>query len=330
MKVVITDYEYDNVEKERKIVEEAGFSFCAYQCGSEDELIRACREADAVIVQYSEMTERVIRAMEHCQMIVKYGIGVNNIDTEAASEKGIYVCNVPDYGVDEVSNHAIAMILALSKKLIRIDRSLKNGIWGYQPIEPLYRMAGKTLGLVGLGRIPSAVARKMSGFDLRILAYDPFVSRDEGRRRGAEMTDFETLVRESDYISIHCPLTEETKHLFREDVFKKIKNTAILVNTARGPIVDEKALAEALRRGEIAGAGLDVFEQEPAEKGNPLLQMEQVICSPHCAWYSLEAVDAVQSKAALEAVNVLQGNSPWNAVNRKAAEDGRFKRAGLS
>ena len=320
MKVVITDYEYENVEKERKIVEEAGFIFRAYQCRNEEELIQACKEADAVIVQYCEITERVIAAMEHCKMIVKYGIGVNNIDTEAASQKGIYVCNVPDYGVDEVSNHAITMILALSKKLLKINNSLKNGIWGYQTAEPLFRMAGKTLGLIGLGRIPSAVAQKMRGFDLRILAYDPFISAEEGRRRGAEMTSFETLISESDYISIHCPLTEETTHLFRESVFKKMKKTAILINTARGPIVDEKALAAAVQTGEIAGAGLDVFEQEPIDKNHLLLHLENVICTPHCAWYSEEAVDAVQRKAALEAVNVLQGNPPWNAVNKNAVE----------
>lgn len=327
MKVIITDYEYENVEKEKKIVEEAGFSFCAYQCKSEEDLIQACKDADAVIVQYSEITKTVIQAMEHCQVIIKYGIGVNNIDTEAASEKEIYVCNVPDYGVDEVSNHAVTMIMALSKKLIQIDRSLKNGVWGYQPIEPLYRMAGKTLGLVGIGRIPSSVAKKMKGFDLRILAYDPFVSQEEGRKRGVEMTDFETLVKESDYISIHCPLTEDTTHLFNEAVFKKMKNTAVLVNTARGAIIDEEALIQALQVGEIAGAGLDVFEKEPIEKDNPLLHMNQVICTPHCAWYTLEAIDAVQSKAALEAVNVLQGNAPWNAVNRKKVENGKFKKA---
>lgn len=320
MKVVITDYEYQDVEKERKILEAAGIVLDECQCRTEQALIDACREADGVIVQYCAITERVIRAMERCRVIIKYGIGVNNIDVDAASAKGIYVCNVPDYGVDEVSNHAIAMMLALSRGLKSLNKSLTSGPWGYAPVVPLHRMAGSTLGLVGLGRIPSLVAKKMAGFGLRILAYDPFARPEAARELGVELVEFDTLVAESDYISIHCPLTPWTQGLFGPETFRRMKSTAILVNTARGPVIQQQALEEALRTGELAGAGLDVYEQEPLPKDSPLLHMSNVICTPHCAWYTEEAVTAVQEKAAQEAANVLTGHAPWHAVNAAAVK----------
>ncbi len=320
MKVVITDYEYQDVEKERKILEAAGIVLDECQCRTEQALIDACREADGVIVQYCAITERVIRAMERCRVIIKYGIGVNNIDVDAASAKGIYVCNVPDYGVDEVSNHAIAMMLALSRGLKSLNESLTSGAWGYAPVVPLHRMAGSTLGLVGLGRIPSLVAKKMAGFGLRILAYDPFARPEAARELGVELVEFDTLVAESDYISIHCPLTPRTQGLFGSETFRRMKSTAILVNTARGPVIQQQALEEALRTGELAGAGLDVYEQEPLPKDSPLLHMSNVICTPHCAWYTEEAVTAVQEKAAQEAANVLTGHAPWHAVNAAAVK----------
>lgn len=320
MKVVITDYEYQDVEKERKILKAAGIVLDECQCRTEQALIDACREADGVIVQYCAITERVIRAMERCRVIIKYGIGVNNIDVDAASAKGIYVCNVPDYGVDEVSNHAIAMMLALSRGLKSLNESLTSGAWGYAPVVPLHRMAGSTLGLVGLGRIPSLVAKKMAGFGLRILAYDPFARPEAARELGVELVEFDTLVAESDYISIHCPLTPRTQGLFGSETFRRMKSTAILVNTARGPVIQQQALEEALRTGELAGAGLDVYEQEPLPKDSPLLHMSNVICTPHCAWYTEEAVTAVQEKAAQEAANVLTGHAPWHAVNAAAVK----------
>lgn len=320
MKVVITDYEYQDVEKERKILEAAEIVLDECQCRTEQALIDACREADGVIVQYCAITERVIRAMERCRVIIKYGIGVNNIDVDAASAKGIYVCNVPDYGVDEVSNHAIAMMLALSRGLKSLNKSLTSGAWGYAPVVPLHRMAGSTLGLVGLGRIPSLVAKKMAGFGLRILAYDPFARPEAARELGVELVEFDTLVAESDYISIHCPLTPWTQGLFGPETFRRMKSTAILVNTARGPVIQQQTLEEALRTGELAGAGLDVYEQEPLPKDSPLLHMSNVICTPHCAWYTEEAVTAVQEKAAQEAANVLTGHAPWHAVNAAAVK----------
>lgn len=316
MKVVITDFEYPNVDQETKIITESGAQLQACHLKTEEEIIAAVRDADAVIVQYAVITRKIIDHMQNCKMIIKYGIGVNNIDSAAATEKGIYVCNVPDYGVDEVSNHAIALLLALAKKLPVITKALRGGDWGYTSTVPLFRLAGSTLGLVGLGRIPSLVAKKMSGFGMRILAFDPYMTPEAARERGAELVDFETLCRESDFISIHCPLTDSTTHLFDEKAFALTKKTAFLINTARGPVIDEQALIQALKSGKIAGAGLDVFESEPISQESELLRMDNVIATPHCAWYSEEAISTLQRKVAEEVVNVLGGNPPFNRTNK--------------
>ncbi|MGX8712022.1 MAG: C-terminal binding protein [bacterium] len=316
MKVVITDFEYPNVDQETKIITESGAQLQACHLKTEEEIIAAVRDADAVIVQYAVITRKIIDHMQNCKMIIKYGIGVNNIDSAAATEKGIYVCNVPDYGVDEVSNHAIALLLALAKKLPVITKALRGGDWGYTSTVPLFRLAGSTLGLVGLGRIPSLVAKKMSGFGMRILAFDPYMTPEAARERGAELVDFETLCRESDFISIHCPLTDSTTHLFDEKAFALMKKTAFLINTARGPVIDEQALIQALKSGKIAGAGLDVFESEPISQESELLRMDNVIATPHCAWYSEEAISTLQRKVAEEVVNVLGGNPPFNRTNK--------------
>lgn len=319
-KVVVTDYEYDDVAQERRIITGFGAEFADRHLKTEDEIVEAVKDADAVIVQYARITPRVIAAMTRCKMVIKYGIGVDNIDQAAATAKGIYVCNVPDYGIDEVSNHAIAMMLALAKKLPVLSRVMKDGDWHYRDTVPLFRIAGSTLGLVGLGRIPALVARKMAGFDVRIVAYDPFVKPEVARQLGVERVSFDKLIAESDLVSIHCPLTPDTRHLFNTGVFARMKPSAILVNTARGPIVEEAALIEALRLGKIAGAGLDVFEAEPLAADCPLRRMENAIVTPHCAWYSKQAIETLQRKVAEEVVNVLKGNKPFNCVNRAALE----------
>lgn len=316
LKIVITDYQYADIENEGRIAREAGIFLKSYHCKTQEEVIDVVKDADAVIVQYADMNADVISHMKHCQVIIKYGIGVNNIDVKAATEKGIYVCNVPDYGVDEVANHAVTMLLALAKKLPTITKALRNGDWSYDSIIPLFRLAGSTLGLIGLGRIPLSVAKKMASFDVKILAYDPFIDAKIAEENNVTLVDFETLCKESDFISVHCPLTAATTHLINKKAFQMMKKTAIVINTARGPVICEKDLIDALEQGEIAGAGIDVFETEPVSIDNKLLKMENVIATPHIAWYSEEAIQSVQSKAAQEAVNVLSGNCPLNPVNK--------------
>ena len=316
-KVVITDYQYKDIDTERRIIEDAGFELEDYQIKNDEQLISICQDADAIVTQYSDISKKLIEHLEHCEMIIKYGIGVNNIDVEAADKKGIYVCNVPDYGVEEVSDHAVTMILSLGKKLPILTKALKNGEWGYDSIVPLKRISESTVGLVGFGRIPQLVAKKMKGFGCRILAYDPYTEPQAMEEAGVIRADLETILKESDYLSVHVPLTKDTKGMINHKSFQMMKPTAVIDNTARGGVVDESALISALKSGRIAGAGVDVYETEPVDSNNPLLYMDNVIATPHCAWYSETAIHTLQQKVAEEVVNVLKGNHPVHCVNCK-------------
>lgn len=317
MKVVITDYQYADVAAERSIIEGAGFTLLDYQEKEPERLIPLLKDADAVITQYSDMNCQVIESLTHCKMIIKYGIGVNNIDCEAAGEKGIYVCNVPDYGVDEVSDHAVTMLLMLGKKIELLQKALKEGDWGYGSIVPVKRFTECTAGLLGFGRIPRLVCKKLQAFGMHVLVCDPFVDQAAIEACGAEKTDLETICRRSDFISAHCPLTKETMHIIGEEEIGLMKPECCIINTARGGVIDEAALIRALKEGRIAGAGVDVFETEPVGKDNPLLQMDQVIATPHSAWYSETAISSLQRKVAEEVVNVLKGNQPFHCVNQQ-------------
>lgn len=317
MKVVITDYQYENIDSERSIITGAGYELFDYQVKTTPDLIPVVKDADAVITQYSDINAEVIEHMQNCKIIIKYGIGVNNIDCEAASKKGIYVCNVPDYGVDEVSDHACTMLLALGKKLPILAKSFRKGEWGYSSVVPLLRLSECTLGLVGFGRIPKMVARKMSAFGMKVIAYDPYINETAAQELNVTPVTLEQLLKDSDLISVHCPLTKDTYHLIGKEEMTLLKPNAILVNTARGGNIDEAALIEALQNGKISGAGVDVFENEPVTPEHPLLHMDNVIATPHSAWYSETAIHTLQRKVAEEIVNVLNGNPPFNCVNMK-------------
>lgn len=314
-KVVITDYQYENIDAERRIIGAHGYELCDYQIKDAGELIPVCRDADAIVTQYSDVSAELIDSLEHCAMIIKYGIGVNNIDVEAATRKGIYVCNVPDYGVEEVSDHTVAMMLALAKKLPVLTRALREGDWGYGSTVPLSRFCESTVGLVGFGRIPQLVAKKLKGFGVAIRVCDPYADEDLVREYGAEPVELDELLAESDFISVHVPLTRDTRGMIGEAEFRRMKPTAVVINTARGGVIHEKTLVEALKTGRIAGAAVDVFEEEPVKADNPLLHMDNVIATPHCAWYSETAITTLQRKVAEEVVNVLDGNKPMNCVN---------------
>lgn len=317
MKAVITDYQYKDINTERSIIEGAGFELMDYQEKDPAKLIPLVRDADAIVTQYSTINKEVIDSLQNCKMIIKYGIGVNNIDCEAAGAKGIYVCNVPDYGVDEVSDHAVTMILALGKKLEILQNAFKTGEWGYDSIVPVKRFTECTLGLIGFGRIPRMVCKKAKAFGMKVMAYDPFVDADAMGKEGAEKAEVNEICKNSDFVSVHCPLTNDTWHMIGEKEIAMMKPEAFVINTARGGIVDETALIKALEEKRIAGAGVDVFENEPVGKDHPLLHMENVIATPHSAWYSETAISTLQRKVAEEVVNVLSGNEPFNCVNRK-------------
>lgn len=315
MKVVIVDYYYENIDQEREILGQLDVDLSDYHCSTEEEVISAAADCDAMICQFAPITRRVIERLERCKVIVRYAIGVDNINVKAAEEHGIFVCNVPDYGVDEVSNQAIALLLDCAKKLTYLAGQVKKGNCGYTCVKPLYRMEGKTLGLVGFGRIPQAVARKMGGFGVNILAYDPMMNEAAARGLKVQPVTLDELLERSDYISVHCPLTEETRHMFDRAAFSKMKPTAIFINTARGGVVKEADLVWALEEGVIGMAGLDVTETEPIPMDHPLLKLDNAVVTPHAAWYSEEAITSLQRKAAQEVAGVLSGQPPRNPVN---------------
>lgn len=317
--VVITDYYYESIHQEAAVMAEIGAELRDYHCQTEDEVIAAAAGCDALICQFAPITRKVIESLDQCKVIVRYAIGVDNIDVAAAEEHGIYVCNVPDYGIDEVSNHAIALLLDCAKKLTYLAGQVKQGNCSYTTVKPLYRMEGKTLGLMGFGRIPRLVAKKMAGFGVHIIAYDPMMNEEQARALGVTPVSFDQLLRESDYLSVHCPLTADTHHLFNEAAFRAMKPTAIFINTARGAVVNEEDLIHALEQGEIAMAGIDVTETEPIPVGHPLLKLDNAVVTPHAAWYSEEAVQSLQLKAAQEAARVLMGQPPLNPVNHPVA-----------
>ena len=312
-KVVITDCDQGSIKEEEEEFARIGVELVLAQVKGEEYLIRVCQEADGLINQYALLTRKVLQHLQKCKVISRYGVGVDSIDLRAATDLGIIVANVPDYCMDEVSNQTIAMILTLIRKTAFFDQKVKSGQWDFHPGIPIYRTRGKTLGLVGSGKIGLEVAKKISNFGVRVISFDPYLQKAP---EGIELTDLDTVLKESDFISIHCPLNESTRHLIGEKEFKKMVKKPILINTSRGPIIDEKALIQALTEGLITGAGLDVLEKEPPDLRNPLLNMENVILSPHVSFYSEESICELKRRTAENVSSVLLGKWPRSVVNR--------------
>jgi len=312
-KVVISDCDHGSIDEEREAFARIGAELVFVQAKTEEALIEACKDADGVLNQYSLMTRRVLENLPRCKVIARYGIGVDSIDLKAATDLGIIVANVPDYCVSEVADQAIALLLTLVRKTAFFDQQVKGGRWEFRQGAPIHRLEGRTMGLVGCGKIGFAVAKRISSFGVRAIAYDPYLQEP---REGVLFTDLDTLLRESDFLSIHCPLNESTRHLLSEKEFRKMEKRPLLINTSRGPIVDEKALVEALEKGLLSGAGLDVLEQEPPDPANPLLRMGNVILSPHASFYSEESFHELKRRTAQAVSNVLLGQWPESVVNR--------------
>jgi D-3-phosphoglycerate dehydrogenase len=280
-----------------------------------DGILAVARDADAVLVTYAKITGEMIGEMKNCKSIGRFGIGVDNIDIATATEAGIVVTYVPDYCFDEVSDHAMALLLDLARKVSFSNSLVQSGRWEMPAVAPLYRLRGRTLGLVGLGNIPQMVVPKAQAFGLKVVAYDPYVAKETAAGLGVELMELDALLAASDYVSVHAPLTPETKHLIGADAFRKMKPTALLVNTARGPLVDTDALAVALDNGEIGGAALDVVPVEPLPADSPLLNRDNLVLTPHTAFYSVDALLDLQSKAAQDVARVLAGERPVYPVN---------------
>jgi D-3-phosphoglycerate dehydrogenase len=318
---MIADSDFGDVEIERAIAEDAGFELRAYQCKSEAEVIQHGQDADGILTQYAHIGAEAMDRLPNCRVIARYGTGVDIVDVEAATRHGIQVTNAPnDWCADEVADHAIALWLCAARKINEYDTATRAGEWQWQTGEPIWRLRGRVFGILGFGAIARLIADRARPFGVRIWSHDPFVDDEQIRAGGARPVTFDELVSGSDYLTVQAPLTAETHHLFDGATLARMKPTAILVNTARGPIVEDAALVDALARGTIAGAALDDLEEEPAKHRdwkptNPLLARPNVIVTPHAAYYSEQSIAAVRSIAAEEAVRVLTDQRPRSPVN---------------
>ena len=294
----------------------------------EDGMIAALRDADALIIAASPVTRAVMSACEGLKVVVRTGVGYDVIDVPAATELGVIVVNVPDIWVREVANHALALLLALNRKIVTLDRQVKSGVWSSGVPGPFTgAVHGETVGIVGLGSIGSAFARRVAALETRVIAADPYVDPARFTALGIERVSLEELAERADYVSVHTLLNAETRHLIGESFFKRMKPTAVLINTSRGPVVDEDALARALAEKRLAGAALDVWEQEPVASDNPLLKMDNVIATPHAAYFSSPAVAQVPRRCGEEVARVLTGQRPLNVVNPEVYAPGAVRRA---
>jgi D-3-phosphoglycerate dehydrogenase / 2-oxoglutarate reductase len=320
--VAVSDSVFPNLDLARAVVSRVGAELRMAAQPTPEKIVEVSREADGLLVTYAKITADMIGQMKRCRIISRFGIGVDNVDIAAATAAGIVVTKVPDYCIDEVSDHAMALLLSLVRKIPFSSARAHAGRWEMPAVVPIHRLRGTTLGLAGFGRIPQLVAPKAKSFGLRVITFDPYVPQSVLDKAGVERVDFDQLLSQSDYISVHTPLMPETHHLFNAEVFRKMKSGALIVNTSRGPVVDEAALAAALDAGQLAGAALDVLEQEPPTS-SPLFGRDNVILTPHTSFYSVEALEDLQTKAAEEVVRVLSGEPPRNPVNPEALKTAR-------
>lgn len=324
-RVLVTDYTWDNTEAEAEVLAEAGAELVLATSGEPDELAALVVDADAILTCFKQVPAEVIRAGKGLQVIGRYGIGVDNIDVAEATRLGILVTNVPAYCLDEVAEHALGLLLALARNIPAYNTAVRDGKWELKAGRRLFRVAGQTLGIIGFGKIGQTLALKATGLGVRVLAYDPLMDAERIRSLGAEPSDLDGLLRSSDLVSLHVPLTDTTRHLINEVRLRSMKATAFLVNTSRGGIIDLEALLVALRDGWIAGAGLDVFEPERLPPDHPLLAQSNLVATPHVAFYSEESVLELERKAARNVADVLLGRLPDSIVNREVLELPRWQ-----
>lgn len=314
-RVVVTDHRFADVETEREIIESAGGTLHVAQCETSAEVIEAARGADALLVQWAPLDAGVLAALDNCKLIVRYGIGVDNVDLEAAKARGIAVCNVPDYGTNEVADHAVALALALARQISFLDRRTREGEWKVAPVSPMPAFNEMTFGVAGFGRIGREVLNRARGFGFRLAAYDPFVEAGAMSTQGVTKLSLEALFSEADVLSLHLPLNEQTHHLVNAGRLQAMKPHAILINTARGALIDTRALADALQNQVIAYAGLDVFETEPMEKDHPLWNCPNAVFTPHIAWYSQSSSPRLQRLAGEEIARGIKREPFKNQIN---------------
>ena len=314
-KVLITDYVWPSTDPERAVLEAVGIELVVAPDTSENTLAELAKDVDAIMFCFAQVTAKVLESATKCKIAARYGIGVDNLDIPRATELGIVVTNVPDYCMDEVTDHALGMILALNRRLVPHTREVVQGGWNDVALnQPMHRTRGATMGIVGYGRIGRSLAAKAVGFGMNILAYDPMIEPGSDVE-GASVTTLDELLEKSDFVSLHVPLLPSTENMISAPELAKMKPGSIIVNCARGGLIDEHALASALESGHIAGAGLDVVEPTPPDPSSPLLAQENVIITPHTAFFSQASTVELEERTAGEVVRVLAGEKPENWIN---------------
>ncbi len=322
-RVVVTDYTFGELDRERAVLESLGCQVDAAQCRTKEQASALVRGADYVITQFAPLDASVVAAMDRARLIVRYGIGVDNVDLAAAAAHGIPVYNVPDYCIDEVADHTLALILSLTRQTVRLTVGIRAGCWGSPPpIENFRALRDLTVGVVGCGRIGREVIRRLLPFKPRILAYDPLLLADDARALGCERVPLERLWAESDLVTLHLPSTAETRGLVDGDTIARMKDGALLVNVARGAIVRTPALIEALRGGKIGGVALDVVDPEPIDDDSPLLEMDNVVITSHIASASVRAGQALRTRVTEIVAGAVRGDALPPSVNGVATPRG--------
>jgi len=315
-KVVLTDHVYPDLEYETEQLAAVNAELCYLNSRDEEAIASAVHDADAVITCYANISASAIRGMTQCRSITKTGIGVNNIDVATATDCGIQVMNVPDYCIEEVSDHTVALIMSMARKVVKLSQNVTEGSWSMKGAGNISRLKGKTLGLLGFGKIARRIAEKMEPFGMKTLSYDPYISAEQMQAYSVTKDSLYEILEQAHVVSLNLPLTKETDHIANEDFFSRMRSDAFLVNTSRGGLVNESALYQAIVSGRISGAALDVLNDEVNITGNPLMGCKNVIITPHSAFYSAESTQELREKVIADVIAVMQGKQPLYPVNK--------------
>jgi D-3-phosphoglycerate dehydrogenase len=317
--VIHTDPHHTDFRHERAELDTIGATLVIRHVTTEDEVAHACADADALLVTYARIGRTALCGMPKLRIVVRTGVGYDTVDLAAATARKVMVCNVPDYCVSDLAEHTLALLLAWWRRIGELDRQVRTEGWG-RPIRPVYRLEGKTLGILGLGRMGQAVAARAKGFGVRLIGFDPYIPPPVFTALGLERVAVDDLCRQADIVTIHSPLTAETRHLICRQTLSLMKPTAVIVNTARGGLVSTEDLVVAIREGRIAGAALDVVEEEPLPMDHPIRSLPRVLLTPHAAWYSEEAEPELRRRAAQIVVQGLRGERPASLLNPQVLE----------
>lgn len=316
MRVVVTDHRFPSVEAERELVRSAGGELVVIQSTVESDLVAACRDAAVILAARASISRPILESATSCRAVIRYGIGYDNVDVDAATKLGIMVANVPDYCVEEVADHTLTLLLALARRLEQATALARRPKWQINEMDQVQRLRGQTLGLIGFGRIGRALAARVQPLGIRVISHDPGVDPEVAAGAGVRLAAFDAVLEESDFLSLHLPLTPETHHIIGKAAIAQMKRSAIIINTSRGGLVDESTVIDAILAGQLGGAGLDVLEVEPPPPHHELQNHPSILVTAHVAWYSEQAREELQRKAGEQAAAVLRGERPYALVNQ--------------